>query len=79
MNSWTLESVLGLSLGEISSIIMVAVLIVGPTIWAAQLAHRTGRSAAWWRFLSVCFGPLALIVLYALSWNDLKKATGTKE
>ena len=58
MNSWTLESVLGLSLSEIFSIIMIAILIVGPAIWAAHLAHRTGRSAAWWRFLSVCFGHL---------------------
>jgi hypothetical protein len=78
MDSWTLQNVFGLSLSEILIIVMIAVLIAGPLIWTVRLASRTGRSAAGWGIAAVLFGPLALIVLYALSWNDLKEAARGK-
>jgi hypothetical protein len=52
---------------------------VGPVVWAARLAPRSGRSAVGWGIAAALFGPIALLYLYQHSWKDLKEAARAKK
>ena len=59
---------------DILIVIGIVAFYVGPIVWAARLAPRSGRSAVGWGIAAALFGPIALLFLYSHSWNDLKEA-----
>jgi hypothetical protein len=69
----------GLWPNEMLLIAIVVIYCVGPIVWAAQLAPRSGRSAVGWGIAAAILGPIALLLLYSLSWNDLKQSATTKK
>jgi len=74
MNMWGLQE-FGNLLSEVFVIVVIAILIVAPIVWARKRAVRTGRSAGLWTLLAIMFGFFAVILLYILSWGELKEGS----
>jgi len=64
----------GLFPGEILTIAVISIIVVGPTIWSAQLARSSGRSVVGWVIASFFLGPVALLILYLLVRNAPRRA-----
>jgi len=69
----------GLRPNEILLIASLVAFYVGPIVWAARLAPRSGRSAVGWGIAAALFGPIALLFLYSQSSNDLEEAAKAKK